>query len=59
MNQEETTRQETSEIKGAEKKIRRIPLHQILKDDREIEVVHEDAIYRLRITAAGKLLLTK
>jgi hemin uptake protein HemP len=32
---------------------------QLLGDQHEIEIAHADSIYRLRITALGKLILTK
>jgi hemin uptake protein HemP len=31
----------------------------LLCGGRELEIVHQDAIYRLRLTAMGKLILTK
>lgn len=38
---------------------RRVPSEQILGGAAEIEIDHRGAIYRLRITALGKLILTK
>jgi hemin uptake protein HemP len=32
---------------------------QLLQQRREVEIVHADQIYRLRLTARGKLILTK
>lgn len=62
MNREEAVRRQhatdaTDATPGGN--VRRIPLRQILQSDREVELAHEDAVYRLRLTAAGKLLLTK
>lgn len=37
----------------------RIPLDAILKGAREIIIVHNGDDYRLRVTARGKLILTK
>nr|WP_255700126.1 hemin uptake protein HemP [Jiella avicenniae] len=31
----------------------------LLGDRREVEIHHGDAVYRLRLTRAGKLILTK
>ncbi len=33
--------------------------HQLLGTSREVEIAHGDALYRLRLTAQGKLILTK
>lgn len=38
---------------------RRIPLESILQGASEIVIVHNGHDYRLRITAKGKLILTK
>lgn len=38
---------------------RTISSHQLMAGERVIVVRHGDAEYRLRITAAGKLILTK
>jgi hemin uptake protein HemP len=32
---------------------------ELLRGAREIEILHGDALYRLRVTAQGKLILTK
>jgi hemin uptake protein HemP len=37
----------------------RIPLADILKGQREAVIEHEGQDYRLRLTASGKLILTK
>jgi hemin uptake protein HemP len=37
----------------------RISSRQILGGRREIEIEHEGTLYRLRVTQAGKLILTK
>jgi len=37
----------------------RVPLDAILKGAREIIIVHNGDDYRLRVTARGKLILTK
>lgn len=36
----------------------RLALRDLLRDHREIEIVHAGRIYRLRLTASGKLILT-
>lgn len=33
--------------------------HELLGHAREVEIVHGDVVYRLRLTALGKLILTK
>lgn len=38
---------------------RRLDSHQLFGLSREIEITHGDAIYRLRRTSLGKLILTK
>ncbi len=38
---------------------KRINSQQLLADEREIEIEHVGQLYRLRITALGKLILTK
>lgn len=38
---------------------RRLLSEQLLDGNGEIEIVHGDAVYRLRLTALGKLILTK
>ena len=42
---------------GAE--VRRVPSRTLFLRDREIEIDHNGALYRLRQTAMGKLILTK
>jgi hemin uptake protein HemP len=37
----------------------RIRSDALLHGARELEIVHGDAVYRLRVTAMGKLILTK
>jgi len=37
----------------------RLPLDAILKGAREVIIVHNGQDYRLRVTARGKLILTK
>lgn len=36
----------------------RLALRELLRDHHEIEIVHAGRIYRLRLTASGKLILT-
>jgi hemin uptake protein HemP len=38
---------------------KRVNSKQLLADEREIEIEHVGQLYRLRITALGKLILTK
>ncbi len=38
---------------------RRISSAQLLGQDKLVEIAHADHIYQLRLTAAGKLILTK
>ncbi|MEJ6006602.1 hemin uptake protein HemP [Paucibacter sp. AS339] len=38
---------------------KRIPSQTLLGDAREIEIDHAGQVYRLRVTALGKLILTK
>ncbi|MGD9805527.1 MAG: hemin uptake protein HemP [Hyphomicrobiaceae bacterium] len=37
----------------------RVPIDSILKGSKEIIIVHNGEDYRLRVTARGKLILTK
>jgi hemin uptake protein HemP len=39
--------------------LRRIDSHELLGAAHEIEIVHGNHLYRLRLTALGKLILTK
>lgn len=39
--------------------IKVIDLKELLKDAKEIHLIHGDAVYRLRLTKANKLILTK
>jgi hemin uptake protein HemP len=39
--------------------VRRVPSRNLFMSDREIEIEHNGALYRLRQTAMGKLILTK
>ena len=39
--------------------VRRVPSRTLFQRDREVEIDHNGAIYRLRQTAMGKLILTK
>ena len=39
--------------------VRRLHSDELFDGQREVEIVHRDALYRLRHTAAGKLILTK
>ncbi len=39
--------------------LRRVSSEELLAGARELEIVHGDALYRLRLTALGKLILTK
>lgn len=43
---------------AASEPVRRIPIRELLRDAREIELVHAGRVYRLRITQQGKLILT-
>ena len=38
---------------------RRVTSETLLAGDTEIEIEHGDAVYRLRLTSLGKLILTK
>lgn len=40
-------------------RLRRFTTQQIFIDTREVEILHSETIYKLRITAQGKLILTK
>lgn len=39
--------------------LRRLGSEELLAGDTEIEIEHGDAVYRLRLTSLGKLILTK
>ena len=39
--------------------LRRVNSDELLGGARELEIAHGDALYRLRLTALGKLILTK
>lgn len=39
--------------------VRRVPSRNLFMSEREIEIDHNGALYRLRQTAMGKLILTK
>jgi hemin uptake protein HemP len=39
--------------------VRRLPSASLLSGDAEVEIEHGEAVYRLRLTALGKLILTK
>ncbi|HET9642540.1 MAG TPA: hemin uptake protein HemP [Burkholderiaceae bacterium] len=39
--------------------LRRFALETLLGGDKEAEIVHGQCVYRLRLTAQGKLILTK
>jgi hemin uptake protein HemP len=39
--------------------VRRLPSASLLSGDPEVEIEHGEAVYRLRLTALGKLILTK
>lgn len=39
--------------------VRRVTSVQLLGNEREMEIEHEGSVYRLRLTKAGKLILTK
>ncbi|KPF43973.1 hypothetical protein IP87_11690 [beta proteobacterium AAP121] len=39
--------------------LRRVSSEELLAGARELEITHGDALYRLRLTALGKLILTK
>jgi hemin uptake protein HemP len=43
----------------AEARLRRINSRELLGSAQEIEISHTGQIYRLRLTALGKLILTK
>ena len=38
---------------------RRLISQQLLGDSNEVEILHGESIYRLRLTSLGKLILTK
>jgi hemin uptake protein HemP len=38
---------------------RRVSSSELLGQDRELEIEHAGAVYRLRLTSLGKLILTK
>lgn len=38
---------------------RRVNSSELLGQDRELEIAHAGAVYRLRLTSLGKLILTK
>jgi len=38
--------------------VRRIAVRDLLRDAREVEIVHAGRVYRLRLTQQGKLILT-
>ena len=44
---------------GAADAVRCLDVRTLLGDQRELRLEHEGQIYRLRITANGKLILTK
>ena len=41
------------------KQNRRVSSATLLGGGRELEIVHEESLYRLRVTSTGKLILTK
>ncbi len=43
----------------AQNLLRRIPSTELLGQQRVVEIAHQGQIYQLRLTAAGKLILTK
>jgi hemin uptake protein HemP len=51
-------KRETAETGGGGD-IRCVDVRDLLGDQRELKLEHEGQIYRLRITANGKLILTK
>ncbi|RVT53603.1 hemin uptake protein HemP [Rubrivivax albus] len=46
-------------VGGAESRPRRLRSGDLLGPGQVLEIVHGDAVYRLRVTALGKLILTK
>jgi hemin uptake protein HemP len=38
---------------------KRLSSHSLLGSEREVEIEHGEQLYRLRVTALGKLILTK
>ena len=44
---------------GSRDSVRRVASRTLLSGDREIEIEHNGALYRLRQTSMGKLILTK
>ncbi|MBS0413749.1 MAG: hemin uptake protein HemP [Proteobacteria bacterium] len=38
---------------------RTLTSNQLLRGDKEVQIEHHGAVYRLRLTALGKLILTK
>ena len=44
---------------AASKATRRVPSFELFSDAQELEIEHNGALYRLRQTSLGKLILTK
>jgi hemin uptake protein HemP len=43
---------------GAPAPVRRVTSTSLMQDQREVEIEHNNKIYRLRVTQLGKLILT-
>ena len=52
-------RQPPTALPGTSAGVRRIDSAALLGPGREVFIVHQQQIYRLRVTAQGKLILTK
>ena len=49
-----------STVRGASiQKVRRLVSHDLFSGETEVEIDHHGVLYRLRLTAQGKLILTK
>jgi hemin uptake protein HemP len=59
MNSRGSAREETIDPPPGTEGRRRLAIKDILQGAREVIIEHDGAEYRLRITARGKLILTK
>ncbi|GGD21538.1 hemin uptake protein HemP [Aureimonas glaciei] len=63
MNEPVDRRQRQERVPGREPvqlhPLRIVPASDLLGAEREVGLMHEGALYRLRLTRAGKLILTK
>ena len=58
MSEEDPARPEAAAAPAGDR-LRRIKVSELLRGEREVILEHESQDYRLRITANGKLILTK